>query len=74
MTAIVKTQDLSPAARAALTNVGTSRQGATVPAGTDEVFRELKDAGLIGPLGGLTMAGTIVRDRIQDEDLDALFG
>lgn len=74
MTAIIKTQDLSPEARAALTNVGTSRQGATIPQGTQyRVVRELLDAGLIGVGLGLTMRGTILRDRIQDEDLDLYF-
>lgn len=73
MTAKLKTQDLTPAARAALTNVGTSRQGARVWVTDPAVLRELKEAGLIGPAWGLTMRGSIIRERIQDEDLDLLF-
>lgn len=68
-----KTQDLTPAARTALTNAGTSRQGTRVWVTDPATLKELKDLGLIGQGWGLTRAGSIIRDRIQIEDLDRLF-
>lgn len=70
----LKTDGLSAHGRAALTNAGTSRQGATIPTHTENAVRaELMDRGLIGPELGLTRAGGIVRDKIQTEDLDRYF-
>jgi len=60
----MKTPELTEAAKSALISTGTSRQGATPTSPmTAEVKAELVDAGLIGPRGGLTRRGTIVRDR-----------
>lgn len=68
------TAGLSPEARTALTSVGTSRQGATIPDGTQcRVVRELLDRELIGVGLGLTRAGSIAREHIQEEDLALLF-
>lgn len=52
--------NLSKAARSALINAKSSHQG--VPTGaTGDAARELRDAGLIGPDGGLTRRGSAVR-------------
>lgn len=70
---MTNTAKLSTEARTALTNVGTNRQGATIPARTPApVEKELREAGLIWHYG-LTMKGSIVRERIQNEDLDRMF-
>ena len=67
MTKMVKTSELAPAARVALINT-PMRQGSIIPGGTSEAVRnELDRHGLIGPLAGLTRAGTIVRARCLDE-------
>lgn len=63
---------LSPDATAALVNVGTNRQGATVHA-TGDAFWELEAAGLIGIKGGLTRAGSIYRQNMMDRLMDAAF-
>lgn len=68
------TNNLTPEALAALANVGTNRQAATIPATTAPVVRlELDAAGLIGPGGGLTRRGTVVRQRHMDALLDSSF-
>lgn len=68
------TAGLSPAAREALVNVGTSRQGATIPHNTPAVtVAELRDRKLIGFGLGLTQSGTIAREHIQDSDLAEMF-
>lgn len=66
------TANLSPAAKSALINVGTSRQGALI-GGTVKlsVIQELVNAGMIGPQRGLTRAGSIARDRAVNEALNA---
>lgn len=67
--------ELSEAARTALMDVGTNRQGATIPTTTAvAVRRELGDAGLIGRTCGLTRKGTIVRERLMDAALEEAFG
>lgn len=38
------------------------------------VMRELFDAGVIGPNGGLTAVGSAIAERVQSAQLDALFG
>ena len=37
-------------------------------------LQELRSKGLIGLSGGLTMRGSIARDRVWDEELDRAFG
>ena len=69
------TETLSPQARTALLSVGTNRQGAT-PRQRDagpEVMWELEAAGLIGPGGGLTRKGSIVRQREVTRSLEDAF-
>lgn len=65
---------LSDAAKNALMNVGTNRIGAIVhpnlPAG---VRMELYRAGFIGDSFGLTVAGSVARQRIVSAALDAAF-
>lgn len=64
---------LTPAARAALINIGTRRQGATVaPIVTADVLTELQAAGLVGKLGGLTRAGSIRREALMADLLDQM--
>lgn len=63
---------MSEAAKRALINVGTNRQGARVPA-TPAVRRELLLAGLIGDLDGLTRKGSIKRESVLSAALDAAF-
>lgn len=66
--------NLTRDAENALIDVGTNRQGATINSTVDSVtVRELQDAGLIGDGYGLTRRGTIVRQRLVDAVLDALF-
>jgi hypothetical protein len=64
---------LSEAAKQALINVGTNRQGARVE-GNFSALAELFRAGLIGHEDGLTRKGTIERERLQAAALDAAFG
>jgi hypothetical protein len=62
---------LSPAAKAALTAVGTIRQGARLRPGVDStVVNELGAHGLIGLGGGLSQTGTIVRQYLMDQALE----
>lgn len=63
---------LSEAARVALVNAGTNRQGAVVQA-LPGVLAELEVAGMIGVKDGLTRSGTIARERIVTAMLDAAF-
>lgn len=63
---------MSEAAKRALINVGTNRQGARVSA-TPAVRRELLLAGLIGDLDGLTRKGSIKRESVLSAALDAAF-
>jgi hypothetical protein len=60
---------LSTEARTALLSANTSRQGAKVYA-SYPVHQELVAAGLIGDGGGLTMRGTIAREKAVDALLD----
>jgi hypothetical protein len=63
--------ELSTAARTALLSAGTSRQGAkTYPRENQAVRAELLAAGLIGDNDGLTMRGTIAREKAVDALLD----
>lgn len=64
---------MSEAAKTALLNAGTNRQGAKVIGGTAAV-QELVNAGLIGEGRGLTRKGTIARQRVQDAAMDAIDG
>lgn len=60
------TANISEAAKSILISTGTSRQGATpTHPMTPAVKAELEREGLIGPGGGLTRRGTIVRDRVN---------
>lgn len=68
---------LSEAARTALINAASGRQGANVTESgrcTGEAAYELRDAGLIGIQGGLTRKGSIERERIMNAELDRAFG
>lgn len=61
------TVKLSDTAKSVLISAGTSRQGAkTYPLENHHVRAELVRHGLIGPDDGLTMRGTIVRERLVD--------
>jgi hypothetical protein len=64
---------ISQAAKDALINAGTNRQGARVQAPLD-VKWELENLGLIGRGTGLTRKGTIARERAVNEALDKAFG
>lgn len=65
---------MSEAARTALMNIGSYRQGATVPPlTTDETRQELKELGYLGKSGGLTRKGSIKRQQLLDAEMDALF-
>ena len=64
---------LSEAARTALINAGTNRQGAAVKA-DPVVVTELYDFGLVGLGDGLTRRGSIERERIMSAELDRAFG
>ena len=63
---------LSVQALTALINT-PPRQGAAVPAVTPAVRAELSGAGMIGPGGGLTRAGEIVRMRELERRFEASF-
>lgn len=68
---------LSEAAKTALINVGTNRQGAQADYFTNNVdaLFELAEAGLISKSGyGLTRRGGIERQRLLSAQLDSLFG
>lgn len=65
---------MSEAARTALINIGTRRQGATVAPNVDrDALAELEWLGYVGPKGGLTRKGSIKRELLVEADLDALF-
>lgn len=67
-------QALSEQALRALIDIGTSRQGATVPDGTSVgAIAELVGAGLIGQGRGLTRSGGIRRDREVSRLIDEAF-
>ena len=78
LSAIVSAQkpELSPAATRALLAAPSDAEGAQVATQTTTsgVRDELKQAGLIGPRGGLTRKGSIVKARLDREQLDDLFG
>lgn len=63
---------MSPAARTALINIGTNRQGATAT-GSPEALHELTKLGLIGPGNGLTRCGTIERQLMMEDLLEDIF-
>ena len=66
---------MTASARTALLNIGTRRQGAAIASSTPaEVIEELQELGLIGKGLGLTRKGSIKREILLDEDLDARFG
>jgi hypothetical protein len=64
---------MSQAAKDALINAGTNRQGAQV-GGVREVMCELVDLRMVGQHGGLTRKGTIARERAVNEAHDKAFG
>lgn len=49
-------------------------QGTTLTGMTSVEYDRLAREGLIGPLGGLTRKGSIKAERLQNADLDRLFG
>ena len=63
---------LSAAALTALIDTAP-RQGAVVH-GVPEVLAELSGAGMVGPGGGLTRAGEIVRARESERRFETSFG
>lgn len=69
-----KTEGLSREALSVLMSTGTNRQG-SVPQTlvTEEVREELEAAGMIGPGGGLTLRGSIAREKEADRLMDELF-
>lgn len=66
--------NLSDEARSALFSTKSGAQGTKVTAASLPTLQELRGKGLIGLSGGLTMRGSIVRDRVWDEELDRAFG
>jgi hypothetical protein len=69
-----KAAGLSQDAMTALMNTGTNRQGSAVPvARGSQTWEELKVAGMIRAGGGLTRAGSIVREREANRLMDQLF-
>jgi hypothetical protein len=66
--------DISPEACAALLSAGTNRQGATCARMTpQEILDELQGMGYLGKEWGLTRRGTIKRQLMVEDELDALF-
>lgn len=66
---------MTRAARTALINCGTNRQGATPPPNTDTAaLSELAALKLLGVGNGLTRRGTIKRQQIMDDILNNAFG
>lgn len=66
---------MSQAARTALINIGTQRQGATAAARTaPAVIDELQRLGYIGKGHGLTRKGSIKRQILLEDTLNDLFG
>ena len=66
---------LSAAAQEALLSCGTNRQGAKpAPRTPREALEELRDLGFLGDGWGLTRRGTIKRQILSEDQLDALFG
>lgn len=66
---------MTAAARAALINIGTNRQGATPPPSTPvEVLHELTKLGILGRGNGLTRRGTIKRQQLMDDVMNETFG
>lgn len=64
---------MSEAARTALLSCGTNRQGATpAPVTTTAALHELRTLKLIGPGNGLTRRGTIKRELIVNELMEAM--
>jgi len=65
---------MSAAARTALMDIGTMRQGSTCgPATPSAVVAELKSFGFLGEGGGLTRRGSLERQRIEDEQFEEMF-
>ena len=61
---------LSKAAESALINARAARVGASIGVRTPAaVILELKDAGMIGPMSGLTELGVIARDSLLEARL-----
>jgi hypothetical protein len=65
------TPDLSHGAREALINANP--QSGKLPQGTPDMVRfELQEAGLVGKLFGLTLAGRMVRQDLIEQALEGL--
>lgn len=64
---------MSEAAQRALINT-TSKQGAILAPCLTGTLIELQRAGLVGPGGGLTRAGSIAAERLKRAAEDAAFG
>lgn len=68
-------QQLSDMAKTALLDLGTDRQGTLPAPGTPPAaITELCAAGLMGEKTGLTRAGSIARQRISEQMMEAMFG
>jgi hypothetical protein len=65
--------NLSDTARKALISA-PARQGGKVLLPEGPLLRELKDAGYVGQSGGLTVKGTIARERAVRQAEDLAFG
>jgi hypothetical protein len=66
---------LSADAKTALASARGYHCGTVVMAGVaTSTLWELEDRGLIGPNGGLTIRGSVVAMKLQNAQLDALFG
>jgi hypothetical protein len=60
-------RNLTTAERTALINTGTSRRGA--PVWAPRSLAALRTLGVVGPGDGLTTLGSIVRDKIMDQEM-----
>mgnify|MGYP001611610370 CR=1 FL=1 len=66
--------NLSPAARSALINMASNRQGeTTAPSTAPEVHAELQRLGLLGAGNGLTRKGTVQRQILLEDMLELAF-
>lgn len=66
--------ELSVTACQRLAEAPGSRIGAVVPHLAGQPLAELQEAGVVGENGGLTVWGSTVAEKLQADNLDALFG
>lgn len=66
---------MTPEAKKTIENAGSSRIGCPVNGGARRhVLAELRELGVVGSLGGLSIAGSAVAERLQSEQIDRMFG